>query len=81
MGTYVPINIDNKCWDLSADMKLKMAAIGGERLHIIFMGNAFSPWSFWEPLYIVHPNLAEMIMHKWCTFDDKLLRDIAAMAD
>ena len=46
MGTYVPINIDNKCWDLSADMKLKMAAIGGERLHIIFMGNAFSPSSF-----------------------------------
>jgi hypothetical protein len=28
-----------------------------------------------------HPNLAEMIMHKWCTFGDKLFRDIAAMAD
>jgi hypothetical protein len=56
MGTYVPINIHNKCWDLSADMKLKMAAIGGERLHVIFMGNAFSPSSFWELLYIVHPN-------------------------
>jgi hypothetical protein len=41
LGTYVPINIDNKCWDLSADRKFKIAVIGGERLHIIFMGNAF----------------------------------------
>jgi hypothetical protein len=28
-GTYVPINVDNKC----ADRKFKMTAIGGERLH------------------------------------------------
>jgi hypothetical protein len=60
-GTYVPINVDNKC----ADRKFKMTAIGGERLHIIFMGNAFSPSSFWEQLCIIHPNLAEMIMHIW----------------
>jgi hypothetical protein len=57
-----------------------MATIGGERLYMIFMGNAFSPSSFWEPLYIIHPNLAEMIMNNWCTFNDKLFRDIAAMA-
>ena len=81
LGTYVPINVVSKCWDLSADRKIKIAAIGGERLHIIFMGNAFSPSSFWEPLYIIHLNLAEMIMNKWCTFGDKLVRDIAAMAD
>ena len=80
-GTYVPINVVSKCWDWSADMKFKMAAIGGERLHIIFMGNAFSSSLFWEPLYIIHPNLAEMIMNKWCTFGNKLLRDIAAIAD
>lgn len=33
-----------------------------------------------KPLYIIHLNLAEMIMNKWCTFKDKLFRDIAAMA-
>jgi len=48
LGAYVPINDDNKCWDLSVDRKFKMATIGGERLHIIFMGNAFSPSSIWE---------------------------------
>jgi hypothetical protein len=63
------------------DRKFKMATIVGDRLHIIFMGNAFSPSSFWEPLYIIHSNLAEMIMNKWCTFGDILVRDIAAMAD
>jgi hypothetical protein len=42
LGAYVPINVDNKC----ADRKFKMTAIGGERLHIIFMGNAFSPSFF-----------------------------------
>jgi hypothetical protein len=46
LGTYVPINVASKCWDLSVDRKFKMATIGGERLHIIFMGNAFSPLSF-----------------------------------
>jgi hypothetical protein len=81
LGTYVPINVVSKCWDWSVDRKFKMAAIGGGRLHIIFMGNAFSSSSFWEPLYIIQPNLAEMIMNKWCTFGDTLLRDIAAMAD
>jgi hypothetical protein len=39
------------------DRKFKMATIVGDRLHIIFMGNAFSPSSFWEPLYIIHSNL------------------------
>jgi hypothetical protein len=43
------------------DTKFKTATIGGERLHIIFMGNTSSPSSFWEPLYILHPNLTEMI--------------------
>jgi hypothetical protein len=37
LGTYVPINVDNKYWDLRADRKFQMAAIGGERLYIIFM--------------------------------------------
>jgi hypothetical protein len=45
LGTYVPINVDNKYWDLRADRKFQMAAIGGERLHIIFMENACSPSS------------------------------------
>ena len=80
LDIYVPINVVSKCWDLSADRKFKMATIGGERLYMIFMGNAFSPSSFWEPLYIIHPNLAEVIMNNWCTFNDKLFRDIAAMA-
>jgi hypothetical protein len=61
LGTNVPIKVVSKCWDLSVDTKFKMATIGGERLHIIFMGNAFSPSSFWEPLYIIHPNLTAMI--------------------
>ena len=46
LRTYVPINVVSKCWDLSVDTKFKMDTIGGERLHIIFMGNAFSPSSF-----------------------------------
>ena len=75
LDIYVPINVVSKCWDLSVDRKFKMAAIGGERLYMIFMGNAFSPSSFWEPLYIIHTNLADMIMHNWCTFNDKLFRD------
>jgi hypothetical protein len=33
LGTYVPINVVSKCWDLSADRKFKMATIRGERLH------------------------------------------------
>jgi hypothetical protein len=41
LGTYVPINVDNKYWDLRVDRKFKMATTGGERLHIIFMENAF----------------------------------------
>ena len=61
LGTFVPINVVSKCWDLSVDTKFKTATIGGERLHIIFMGNTSSPSSFWEPLYILHPNLTEMI--------------------
>ena len=44
LGTYVPINVVSKCWDISEDRKFEMA--GGERLHIMFMGNAFSPSSF-----------------------------------
>jgi hypothetical protein len=86
LGTFVPINVVSKCWDLSVDTKFKMATIGGERLHIIFMRNTFSPSSFWEPLYILlrttlHTSPELNRDDKWCTFDDKLLRDIAAMAD
>ena len=33
LGTYIPINVDNKCWNLSADRKFKMVAIEGERVH------------------------------------------------
>jgi hypothetical protein len=46
LGTFVPINVVSKCWDLSVDTKFKTATIGGERLHIIFMGNTSSPSSF-----------------------------------
>ena len=46
LGTYVTINVVNKCCDLSADRKFKMYAIGGQRLHKISMGNAFSSSSF-----------------------------------
>jgi hypothetical protein len=66
---FVLINVVSKCWNLRVDTKFKMATIGGETLHtcIIFMGNTFSPSfenrfiSFWDPLYILHLNLTEMI--------------------
>jgi hypothetical protein len=35
LGTFVPINVVSKCWDLSVDTKFKMATIGDEERIIV----------------------------------------------